>query len=256
MIYDYLTAHKNPELSTYTTKFTMAPRVKDSTRRFANISNEYRTQVESSIQNGAKVPRNINVIASVPGVNQWKRRPNIAKHSILSSIASSPGYFNNNNVADDEKMTATSGLTHGETPSVKTMLFQVTELQSKVAELTKRVDDANKLQQKENDSRKTILEKEQTDRENEEAARRLQRAKDQAKERAEREKEEAGRQEQRAQEKIQYRKQSEKDAEELRAKQVAVPSDMSDIKEFMTAQANETRALRQENETKQQQIQQ
>ena len=152
MICDHLTAHPNTELSACTKNFAMAPRVEGSTHKFSNISNEDKAQVKSSIQNGAKIFRNISVIAPTPAVNQWKRRSNIAKRPITSLIASSPRYFNNNNVGDDEQMTVTLGLTHGETQSVKTMLSQVTELKSKVAESTKRVDNVNELRKKEDDN--------------------------------------------------------------------------------------------------------
>ena len=61
-------------------------------------------------------------------------------------------------------MTETSALTHGDTQSVKTLLTQMTEIQSKVADLTKRVDDANELRQTEDDNRRAMLEQERINR--------------------------------------------------------------------------------------------
>ena len=255
IIYDFLMANPNPESTECTSKFTLVPRVNGSSRRFVNISPEYIAQLDSSVQKGAKIPRQISVVNPTPVVNQWKQRPNIARRSIPSSIASSPR-CGDNNAADDEQMTTTSGLTNGETQSVKTVLTQFTELRSQFAELKKQVDETNELRQKEDDNRREMIEKERTDRENEEAARRLQREQEQKKEREEREKEEERCREQRAQEETQYRKQREKDEKELRTKQAAAPSSMSDIKEFMTDQMNEIRALRKENDTKNEQIQQ
>ena len=99
-----------------------------------------------------------------------------------------------------------------------------------------------------------MLEKERTDRENKEEARRLQREQEQKKEREEREKEEERRRELRAQEETQYRKQREKDEEELRAKQAAAPSSTlkSMISQFLTSQ----KELQQEQQKKEQQREQ